>query len=62
MIKVVKRITINNCWGYQEVPNDCKTYSETVKKFGGKQDWYDKKVHRFTVNGDLYLMEKIKEK
>ena len=62
MIKVVKRITINNCWGYQEVPNDSKTYSETVKKFGGKQDWYDKKAHRFTVNGDLYLMEKLKEK
>ena len=32
MIKVVKRITINNFWGYQEVPNDCKTYSETERK------------------------------
>ena len=35
--------------------------AETVRKFGGKQDWYDKKAHRFTVNGELYLMEKIKD-
>ena len=62
MIKVKKRITVNGCWDYEEVPNDGKTFAETVRKFGGKQDWYDKKAHRFTVNGDLYLMEKLKEK
>ena len=62
MIKATKRITVNGRWTYEEISNDCKTYSETIKKFGGKQDWYDKKTHRFTVNGDLYLMEKIKDK
>ena len=32
MIKVIKRITVNNCWAYEEIPNDCKTYTETIKK------------------------------
>lgn len=62
MIKLTKRITVNGFWNYENVPNDCNTYAETVKKFNGKQDWFDKKIHRFTVNGVLYLMEKIKDK
>ena len=61
MIKVTKRISAGGFWSYEDVPNDCRTFAETVRKFGGKQDWYDKKAHRFTVNGELYLMEKIKE-
>ena len=61
MIKVSKRIYVNGFFEYEDIPNDCKTYAETIKKFGGKQDWYDKKAHRFTVNGELYLMEKIKD-
>ena len=61
MIKVTKRIFVNGFFKYEDIPNDCKTYAETIKKFGGKQDWYDKKTHRFTVNGELYLMEKIKD-
>ena len=62
MIKLTKRIFVDGFFRYEDIPNDCKTYTETIKKFGGKQDWYDKKAHRFTVNGDLYLMEKLKEK
>lgn len=58
MIKVLKRIDLGCRWGYEEVPNDCKTYSETVKKFGGKQTWYEKKDHCFRVDGVLYLMKK----
>ena len=61
MIKVTKRIWVDGFSKFEDVPNDCKTYAETIKKFGGKQDWYDKKTHRFTVNGELYLMEKIKD-
>lgn len=61
MIKVTKRISAGGFWSYEVVPNDCRTFAETVRKFGGKQDWYDKKAHRFTVNGELYLMEKIKD-
>ena len=62
MIKLTKRIFVDGFFRYEDIPNECKTYAETIKKFGGKQDWYDKKAHRFTVNGDLYLMEKLKEK
>lgn len=62
MIKLTKRIFVDGFYRYEDISNDCKTYAETIKKFGGKQDWYDKKAHRFTVKGDLYLMEKLKEK
>lgn len=58
MIKLTKRITINGCWAYEEVPCNCKTYTETVKLYNGKQDWFDKKAHRFTVDGVLYIMSK----
>lgn len=57
MIKVFKRIHFGSRWGYEEVPNDCKSYTETVKKFGGKQTWFQKKDHFFTVDGELYLMK-----
>jgi hypothetical protein len=60
-IKVTKRITDTNnmgIWTYVEVPNDCTTYSATIKKFNGKQDWYDKQAHQFVANGDLYIMSK----
>ena len=30
----------------------------TIKKFNGKQDWYDKQAHQFVANGDLYIMSK----
>lgn len=62
MIKLTKRIFVDGFYRYEDIPNDCKTYAETVKTFGGRQDWNDKKAHRFTVNGYLYLMKKLKEK
>lgn len=58
MIKLFKRITLNGNWALEEVPCNCKTFAETIKLYNGKQDWYDKKAHRFTVNGVLYLMSK----
>lgn len=33
------------------------SFASAVRHFGGEQNWFDKRWHRFVARGDLYTMQ-----